>query len=160
MSHNRMSSLPTELTELTQLESVDISYNSFISLPQCLFRTQRLAKINAKKNFITGKNRALNINETRCRCHQSSSRPAQTPDSRKDLFCFGRFWNVGTDGRTDTTLKNSNFYRPCLWVSLVDQQDRCHEWSSWPVLQFQLIRSIFSFEFFLRDLEKSDAQTD
>jgi Leucine-rich repeat (LRR) protein len=52
LSQNRMSTLPDELTELTQLESVDISHNSFISLPACLFNAKKLAKINARKNFI------------------------------------------------------------------------------------------------------------
>jgi len=52
LSHNRMSSLPEELTELTQLESVDISHNSFIAIPNCLFAARKISSINAKKNFI------------------------------------------------------------------------------------------------------------
>ncbi len=52
-----MSTLPEELTELTQLESVDISHNSFISLPNCLFTAQKISEINAKKNFIAGAER-------------------------------------------------------------------------------------------------------
>eukprot|EP00095_Tigriopus_kingsejongensis_P010429 maker-scaffold294_size218657-snap-gene-0.18 protein:Tk10429 transcript:maker-scaffold294_size218657-snap-gene-0.18-mRNA-1 annotation:"leucine-rich repeat-containing protein 40 isoform x2" len=53
LSNNRMSTLPDEMRELSQLEMVDISNNSFISLPQCLFAAPRVSDINAKKNFIT-----------------------------------------------------------------------------------------------------------
>ena len=52
LSHNRMSTLPEEITELTQLESVDISHNSFISLPSCLFNARKISAVSAKKNFI------------------------------------------------------------------------------------------------------------
>ena len=34
LSHNRLSTLPDEISECTQLEKVDISHNSFISIPQ------------------------------------------------------------------------------------------------------------------------------
>ncbi|XP_059078938.1 leucine-rich repeat-containing protein 18-like isoform X3 [Tigriopus californicus] len=53
LSHNRLSALPDEIRELTQLEMVDISSNSFLSLPACLFATPKLAEIRAQKNFIT-----------------------------------------------------------------------------------------------------------
>jgi len=52
LSHNRMSSLPEEISQCTQLETVDLSYNSFISLPNCLFNLPKINQINAKKNFI------------------------------------------------------------------------------------------------------------
>ena len=52
LSHNRMSSLPEEISQCTQLESVDVSYNTFISLPNCLFNLPKIIQINAKKNFI------------------------------------------------------------------------------------------------------------
>ncbi len=54
LSHNRLSTLPDELTELTQLEMVDISHNSFISVPGCLFAASRVSEINASSNYITG----------------------------------------------------------------------------------------------------------
>merc|ERR1719273_2474954 len=52
LSHNRMSTLPEEISKCTQLETVDISHNSFISLPNCLFNLPKIIKINARKNFI------------------------------------------------------------------------------------------------------------
>merc|ERR1712066_615330 len=52
LSHNRMSTLPEEISKCTQLETVDISNNSFISLPNCLFNLPKIIKINARKNFI------------------------------------------------------------------------------------------------------------
>ena len=54
VSHNRMSSLPAEVSSLTQLERVDISHNSFVSLPECLFHAPKIAEIDARKNFIAG----------------------------------------------------------------------------------------------------------
>ena len=36
------------------------------------------------------------------------------------LFCFARFWKVGTYGRADNKSKNSDHYRLWLWVGLVD----------------------------------------
>jgi len=52
LSHNRMSTLPEEISKCTELETVDISHNSFISLPNCLFNLPKITKITAKKNFI------------------------------------------------------------------------------------------------------------
>merc|ERR1739845_326759 len=52
LSHNRMSTLPEEISKCTQLETVDISHNSFISLPNCLFNLPKIIKINARKNYI------------------------------------------------------------------------------------------------------------
>jgi len=54
VSHNRMSTLPAEVSSLTQLERVDISHNSFVSLPECLFQAPKLQEIDARKNFIAG----------------------------------------------------------------------------------------------------------
>jgi Leucine-rich repeat (LRR) protein len=51
-----MSTLPPEVSSLTQLEKVDISHNSFVSLPKCLMETPRLTHIDARKNFIVGEN--------------------------------------------------------------------------------------------------------
>ena len=47
-----MFTLPEEVTELTQLEAVDISHNSFISLPSYLFNARKISTVSAKKNFI------------------------------------------------------------------------------------------------------------
>merc|ERR1712077_84282 len=52
LSHNRMSTLPEEISKCTQLETVDISHNSFIALPNCLLNLPKIIKINARKNFI------------------------------------------------------------------------------------------------------------
>jgi Leucine-rich repeat (LRR) protein len=54
LAHNRLSGLPPQMTEMVQLESVDISHNAFLQLPECLFAMARLNTINAKKNFIAG----------------------------------------------------------------------------------------------------------
>ena len=47
-----MSTLPEEVSELTQLETIDISNNSFISLPTCLFTAPKITAILAAKNFV------------------------------------------------------------------------------------------------------------
>jgi len=52
VSHNRMSILPEEISKCTQLQTVDISHNSFIALPNCLLNLPKIIKINARKNFI------------------------------------------------------------------------------------------------------------
>ena len=41
-----------------------------------------------------------------------------------NLFCFARFWKVGTDVRTDYMCENDDHYRPWLWVGRVDQYKR------------------------------------
>lgn len=55
LSFNKMSSLPEEISQCTELETVDISHNSFINLPNCLLNLPNIIQINAKKNFIAGK---------------------------------------------------------------------------------------------------------
>merc|ERR1719376_1555024 len=52
LSHNRISSLPEEISECTQLETVDISHNSFLSVPPCLLSLPAIVSINARKNFV------------------------------------------------------------------------------------------------------------
>lgn len=52
LSNNRISSLPEEMANCSQLETVDISANSFVSIPNVLFSMQSLNKIDARKNFI------------------------------------------------------------------------------------------------------------
>jgi len=52
LSYNKMSALPEEVSNCSELETVDISHNSFISLPNCLLNLPKIIKIDAKKNFI------------------------------------------------------------------------------------------------------------
>ena len=52
VSHNRISSLPDELSNCTALETVDFSANSFIQMPPVLAEIPSLIKIVASKNFI------------------------------------------------------------------------------------------------------------
>lgn len=64
LSHNRLSTLPDEISECTQLETVDISHNSFISIPQALFSLPALTKLNARKNFIADIDVEVLLNNT------------------------------------------------------------------------------------------------
>ena len=43
------------MSNCTQLESIDISANSFVQLPPVLVEIPSLNKVNASKNFIAGK---------------------------------------------------------------------------------------------------------
>ena len=52
LSTNRLSSLPSELIHCTQLESVDISVNSFVVFPTILLEIESVTEIRAKNNFI------------------------------------------------------------------------------------------------------------
>jgi len=52
LARNRISSLPDEMSNCTQLESIDISANSFVQLPPVLVEIPSLNKVNASKNFI------------------------------------------------------------------------------------------------------------
>merc|ERR1712165_442472 len=52
VSHNRISSLPDELSNCTALETVNFSANSFIQMPPVLAEIPSLIKIVASKNFI------------------------------------------------------------------------------------------------------------
>jgi len=52
LARNRISSLPNEMSNCTQLESIDISANSFVQLPPVLAEIPSLNKVNASKNFI------------------------------------------------------------------------------------------------------------
>jgi len=51
-SHNRISTLPNEMVNCSQLENLDISANSFVQLPPVLAEIPSLRKINARKNFV------------------------------------------------------------------------------------------------------------
>merc|ERR1712165_409349 len=52
LSNNRISALPTEMTNCSQLEKIDISSNSFVQLPSCLTEMPQLKSLNASKNFV------------------------------------------------------------------------------------------------------------
>ncbi|XP_023324553.1 leucine-rich repeat-containing protein 20 [Eurytemora carolleeae] len=52
LSNNRISALPQEMVNCSQLEIINISSNSFVILPHVLLDIPSLAKINAGKNFI------------------------------------------------------------------------------------------------------------
>eukprot|EP00088_Acartia_fossae_P031861 TRINITY_DN3265_c0_g1_i2.p1 TRINITY_DN3265_c0_g1~~TRINITY_DN3265_c0_g1_i2.p1 ORF type:complete len:245 (-),score=80.58 TRINITY_DN3265_c0_g1_i2:69-803(-) len=52
LSANRISSLPQEMVNCSQLQQLDISSNSFVALPPVLFQLPALANINASTNFI------------------------------------------------------------------------------------------------------------
>lgn len=52
ISNNRISSLPEEMNNCTALETVNISQNSFISIPSVIFTIPTINKIDARKNFI------------------------------------------------------------------------------------------------------------
>lgn len=54
LSNNQMSKLPDELADLAELESLDISHNSFISLPLVAYRMPKLATLKANNNHIVG----------------------------------------------------------------------------------------------------------
>jgi len=52
LANNRISALPNEMSNCTQLETIDISANSFVQLPPVLVEIPSLNKVNASKNFI------------------------------------------------------------------------------------------------------------
>ncbi|XP_063695483.1 leucine-rich repeat-containing protein 20 isoform X2 [Culicoides brevitarsis] len=52
LSHNHMSKLPDELCDLNLLQTLDISFNSFITLPPCVFKMKRLRELKASDNQI------------------------------------------------------------------------------------------------------------
>jgi len=52
LSNNRISLLPAEMVGCTQLETIDISANSFVQLPPVLAEITSLRKVVARKNFV------------------------------------------------------------------------------------------------------------
>lgn len=52
LSHNQMSKLPDELSDLEKLERLDISHNSYIALPNVVFNIPHLKYLNAQNNHI------------------------------------------------------------------------------------------------------------
>ena len=47
-----MAKLPDEIADLKSLERLDISHNTFISLPNSIFRIPQLKTLNASNNHI------------------------------------------------------------------------------------------------------------
>lgn len=52
LSHNQMSKLPEELSELQALERLNISHNTFIALPPVTSRIPQLKYLHANNNYI------------------------------------------------------------------------------------------------------------
>merc|ERR1712186_68064 len=52
VSTNRLSTLPAELSQCKQLQSVDISVNNFVEIPSVLLQLECVTDINAKTNYI------------------------------------------------------------------------------------------------------------
>jgi len=52
LSNNRISVLPGEMTNCAQLERIDISFNSFVTLPPVLAEMPSLVEINARRNYV------------------------------------------------------------------------------------------------------------
>ena len=52
LSSNRLSSIPKEVIKCSQLQSVDISINSFVVFPTILLEIESITEIKAKNNFI------------------------------------------------------------------------------------------------------------
>ena len=52
LSSNRLSSIPKEVIKCSQLQSVDISINSFVVFPTILLEIESITDIKAKNNFI------------------------------------------------------------------------------------------------------------
>ncbi|XP_055643657.1 leucine-rich repeat-containing protein 20 [Toxorhynchites rutilus septentrionalis] len=52
LSHNQMAKLPDELADLHSLEMLDISFNSFITLPAVVFKMPKLRMLMANNNAI------------------------------------------------------------------------------------------------------------
>ncbi|XP_063243037.1 leucine-rich repeat protein SHOC-2 isoform X1 [Bacillus rossius redtenbacheri] len=52
LSHNQMSKLPDELSDLAELARLDISHNAYIALPRVVFKIPKLARLRANNNHI------------------------------------------------------------------------------------------------------------
>lgn len=59
-----MSKLPIELADIASLEVLDISFNSFIALPQVCFKIPKLKILRANNNAIIGKSYNFNTQLT------------------------------------------------------------------------------------------------
>jgi Leucine-rich repeat (LRR) protein len=49
-----MAKLPDELVDLSSLHTLDISYNSYMTLPTVVFKIPKLRKLIASNNSIIG----------------------------------------------------------------------------------------------------------
>jgi Leucine rich repeat len=54
LSNNQMAKLPDELADMSSLQILDISHNSFLSLPMVVFKMAKLRKLLANNNAIIG----------------------------------------------------------------------------------------------------------
>ncbi|XP_069982820.1 leucine-rich repeat-containing protein 20-like isoform X2 [Penaeus vannamei] len=52
LSHNKMSKLPEELGDCIELQRLDLSHNSFVNLPNVVFRLPKVKAIFVNNNYI------------------------------------------------------------------------------------------------------------
>ncbi|XP_047468841.1 leucine-rich repeat protein SHOC-2-like isoform X1 [Penaeus chinensis] len=52
VSHNKMSKLPEELGDCIELQRLDLSHNSFVNLPNVVFRLPKVKAIFVNNNYI------------------------------------------------------------------------------------------------------------
>ncbi|XP_037782622.1 leucine-rich repeat protein SHOC-2-like isoform X1 [Penaeus monodon] len=52
LSHNKMSKLPEELGDCIELQRLDLSHNSFVNLPNVVFRLPKVKAIVVNNNYI------------------------------------------------------------------------------------------------------------
>ncbi|XP_046984788.1 leucine-rich repeat-containing protein 20-like [Schistocerca americana] len=52
LARNQMSRLPDELADLNELIHLDISHNSFTTLPHAVYKMPKLVKLSAHNNYI------------------------------------------------------------------------------------------------------------
>jgi len=52
ITHNKLTSLPEEFSNLVHLKRLNISHNNFLSLPAAVHRMSRIQEINAQSNQI------------------------------------------------------------------------------------------------------------
>lgn len=55
LANNQMTKLPDELADLALLLRLDISHNSFLTLPSVVFKMPKLRQLIATNNAIIGK---------------------------------------------------------------------------------------------------------
>ncbi|KAF2366550.1 Leucine-rich repeat [Trinorchestia longiramus] len=52
LSNNKMSRLPDEMSECTQLEKLDVSHNAFVDIPQVVFRLPKIRVLRINNNYV------------------------------------------------------------------------------------------------------------
>ncbi|KAK7080690.1 Leucine rich repeat [Halocaridina rubra] len=52
LSNNKMSKLPEELADCVELQRLDLSHNSYVDLPNVVFRLPKIKAIYANNNYI------------------------------------------------------------------------------------------------------------